>query len=219
MFMVDSRRTEALRWLLLAGVIAAGQVALAQNLTDQDEPISLDAASSDFDYRNNVLVFRKVRITQGDITVAANEATATGLNFENSRWRFTGQVHIEMPNGSLDSDTATVRFADNQIANARIVGNPASFEQRQAATGQLAQGRAGTIEYDVGQGTVRLSGAAWLSDGKSEIRGQTLVYNIDQERVLANPGGEDDGGVSITINPRSRQDGSETRPTTPEPGQ
>jgi lipopolysaccharide transport protein LptA len=215
--MVALRRTEIPGWIVLAAVLAAPDGALAQKLADRDAPISLDAASSDFDYRNNVLVFRKVRITQGEITVAADEATATGLNFENSRWQFAGQVHIEMPNGSLDSNTATVRFADNQIANARIVGKPATFEQRQAATGQLAQGRAGTIEYDVGQGTVRLSGAAWLSDGKSEIRGETLVYNIAQERVLANPGGEDDSGVSITINPRSRDNGTQAQPPAVEP--
>jgi len=205
-----------LRILLITAICTTSAAAAAQ-LPDRDAPISLDAASSDFDYRNNVLVFRKVRITQGEITVAAEEATATGLNFENSQWDFRGEVHIEMPNGSLDSDTATVQFAHNQIANARIVGTPATFEQRQLETGQLAEGRAGTIEYDIAKGTVRLANQAWLSDGKSEIRGQTLVYNILEERVLANPGEQDDGGVSITINPRSRTTPPDDKPTPPQP--
>jgi lipopolysaccharide transport protein LptA len=181
-----------------------------------DAPISLDAASSDFDYRNNVLIFRRVRISQGAISVSATEATATGLNFENSRWSFRGDVHIDMPNGSLDSDSATVRFSQNQIAHAHIEGQPASFEQRQAETGQLARGSAGTIEYDVGKGTVRLANQAWLTDGKSEIRGQTLVYNIAEERVLANPGEQDDTGVSITINPGSHG-GDSPDPAAPAP--
>lgn len=216
--MAASCRTDLLLGVLLAAAVVVSGVAAAQ-LPARDAPISLDAASSDFDYRNNVLVFRKVRITQGDISVAADEATATGLNFENSQWNFRGQVHIEMSNGTLDSDTATVRFANNQIANARIVGRPASFEQRQLANGQLAEGRAGSIEYDIAKGTVRLSDQAWLSDGKSEIRGQTLVYNILEERVLANPGEQDDGGVSITINPRSRQDADDAQPRGPESSQ
>jgi hypothetical protein len=40
-----------------------------------------------------------------------------------------------------------------------------------------------------------------LTDGASEITGQTLVYNIRDERVLANPGEKDRQGVSITIRP------------------
>ncbi|HSN72485.1 MAG TPA: LptA/OstA family protein [Steroidobacteraceae bacterium] len=215
--MAASFPSDLLRAALAIAALAVSTAAGAQ-LADPDAPISLDAASSDFDYRNNVLVFRKVRITQGDVSVAADEATATGLNFENSRWNFRGDVHIKVPNGSLDSESAAVRFEDNQIANALIVGEPATFEQRQIEKDQLARGRAATIEYDISKGTVRLSGEAWLSDGSSEIRGETLVYNIGEERVLANPGEQDDRGVSITINPRGRDGGAERPPPAPEPG-
>jgi lipopolysaccharide export system protein LptA len=48
---------------------------------------------------------------------------------------------------------------------------------------------------------VRLSGGAWLSDGSNEIRGDTLIYNIGAERVVANPEEKDPGGVRITITP------------------
>lgn len=188
----------------MAAVFAGltGGVALSAAFTNPDLPISLDAASSDFDYRNNLLVFRKIRIGQGELTVEAEEATATGLDFENSEWKFTGAVHIRMTNGLLDSEAATVTFRNNQISHARIAGAPASFEQRRAEQA-IARGRAGTIEYDVVRGTVELKNDAWLSDGQNEITGQTLVYDIVKERVFANPGGQDPGGVSITINPRS----------------
>ncbi len=172
-------------------------------LTDPTQPISLDAASSDFDYRKNLLVFRKVRIAQGELSVEADEATATGLDFENSEWKFSGAVHIRMPNGLLDSDDATVTFRNNQISHARIAGTPASFEQRRVVEQQVARGRAGNIEYDVTRGTIELKGKAWLSDGQNEITGQTLVYDMTKERVFANPGEQDPGGVSITINPRN----------------
>ena len=64
------------------------------------------------------------------------------------------------------------------------------------------QGRAGTIEYDVRNDTVRLAGDAWLTDGQNEIRGQKLVYDIGKQRVAANPGATEAGGVKITINPK-----------------
>jgi lipopolysaccharide export system protein LptA len=48
-----------------------------------------------------------------------------------------------------------------------------------------------------------MAGDAWLTDGENVIRGETLVYDIAGQRVAANPGGTDPGGVRITINPRS----------------
>lgn len=184
---------------LLAATLATGSAAAP---VDAKAPINLEAASSDFDYRNNTLLFRRVKITQGPLTVEAQEASATGLEFENSQWILKGQVRITMPDGKLASDSAAVSFKDNQIVSAQVLGTPAVFEQRLEKSGQLAKGHAGSIEYDVRNGTVRLSGDAWLSDGQSEIRGNTLVYDIGRQRVAANPGETEPGGVRITINPK-----------------
>lgn len=186
----------------LVGSLLSGAVVLGATLADATKPISLDAASTNFDYRNNLLTFRKVRIAQDGMSVEADEATATGLDFENSEWKFIGTVQIRMPNGRLDSDSATIIFRNNQITNARIAGSPATFQQERVEQ-QVARGRAGAIEYDVTRGTIELKDKAWLSDGKNEITGQTLVYDMLKERVIANPGEQDPGGVSITINPRT----------------
>jgi lipopolysaccharide export system protein LptA len=186
----------------LCSSLLSGAIAFGATLADATKPISLDAASTNFDYRNNLLTFRKVRIAQDGMSVEADEATATGLDFENSEWKFVGTVQIRMPNGRLDSDSATITFRNNQITNARITGSPATFQQERVEQ-QVARGRAGAIEYDVTRGTIELKDKAWLSDGKNEITGQTLVYDMLKERVIANPGEQDPGGVSITINPRT----------------
>ena len=174
-------------------------------------PISLDARSSEFDYAKNRLVFHSVTITQGTLRVEAGEATATGLNFDNSQWQFTGNVHITMERGSLSSDRADVTFANNQIARALINGAPATFEQTLEKPPQTARGHANVIEYDVANGTVRLAENAWLSDGENELSGDTLVYDIRAERVVANAPAGGDQRVRITINPRGR------KPETPPP--
>jgi len=186
--------------LLLLGAWSAGAALAAPY--DAKAPINLEAASSDFDYRNNTLVFRHVKITQGQLQVEAETANATGLEFVNSQWTLTGSVRITVPDGKLASDAATVSFRDNQIDRAEIHGTPASFEQRLKQTRQLAQGRARSIVYDVRNGTVQLSGDAWLSDGQNEIRGNQLIYDIGRQRVAANPGATEPGGVRITINPQ-----------------
>lgn len=174
----------------------------------RDLPITVEADSSDFDYRNSVLVFRNVRITQGDARVEAALATATGLEFENSRWQFEGRVRITVADGRLESDSATVRFVNNEIDGAEVAGSPARF--RQERQGQVAEGRAARIDYDLGSQQVRLSGGAWLSDGRNEISGTRLVYGLREQRVLAEASEQGGEPVRITIQPRP------ARP--PEPG-
>jgi lipopolysaccharide transport protein LptA len=185
---------------LLAGAHAAGPPRRS------DLPISLDAASSDFDYRNNTLRFKQVRVVQGTVRVEADEATATGLNFENSRWEFRGNVHIEVDGGSLASSEAQVTFKDNQIADAVITGSPATFEQKLQESEDIAKGRANRIEYDFTAGTVRLVQDAYLTDGRNDSHGQTLVYSIRDQRVLAEANDQGQERVRITINPRSMQE-------------
>jgi lipopolysaccharide assembly outer membrane protein LptD (OstA) len=78
-----------------------------------EKPIDLQAASSDFDYKNNSLLFKRVKITQGDLQVLAQQASATGLDFDNSEWRLEGDVQIIVPGGKLESSEARVLFRNN----------------------------------------------------------------------------------------------------------
>lgn len=183
--------------LLAALALAAGAAA---PVIDANAPIQLEARSSTFDYRNSTLVFSSVRISQGALSVEADEAVATGLDFADSRWTFRGRVRVRTADAQVASDTADVRFRNNQIASATIVGEPATFEQKTADG--LARGRAGRIEYDFVAGTVRLAGGAWLSDGTNEINGRTLVYSMRDQRVLASAAEQGEERVRITINPK-----------------
>jgi lipopolysaccharide transport protein LptA len=183
----------------VASTLAHAQAGLPAG--NSELPINLEAASSDFDYKNNTLLFKRVKITQGGLEVTAQQASATGLEFDNSEWRLQGDVKITVPGGKLQSDEARVMFRNNAIASASIKGSPAQFEQQLKEKNQVARGRAGAIDYDVQAATVRLTGDAWLTDGQNEIRGRTLVYDIGRQRVQANPSEKDPGGVQITINP------------------
>jgi len=212
-----ARRRTAVALLVGFAAVAAGGATPELPRISKDQPIDLVAASSDFDYKNNTLLFKQVKITQGPLKVEAQEASATGLNFDDSEWTLTGQVKITVPDGKLTSTDAKVTFRNNQIARAEIRGAPAEFEQLIKETGKLAQGRANTIIYDVQADTVRLAGSAWLTDGENVIRGETLIYDIAGQRVAANPGGADPGGVRITINPRSQDKPDTKEKGTPAP--
>src|ERR1700731_1115860 len=167
----------------------------------EQQAISLDAQSSELDYKNNNLLFHKVRITQGNLSVAADQAQATGLDFENSRWVFRGNVKITMDQGQLTSDEAEITFAKKLLSKAVVKGSPAAFEQRIAKTGKLAQGRAENIDYDVTKGVVHLSKNAWLSDGQNEIRGESLKYNVLAQNIVAESSEQGSQRVHIIITP------------------
>lgn len=195
----------ALAWCTWCALVVAPRAPAAPPLRSS-QAISLEAASSDFDYKNNSLRFREIRLSQGVLQVEATEAHATGLNFDNSQWSFHGAVKITTADGTLTSDNATVDFKDNALARAVITGRPATFAQQRppAAPGgkpRQVHGAAGRIDYDLAAGTVRLSETATLSDGANEIAGRTLVYGLRDQRVLANPGEQSAERVRITIQP------------------
>ncbi|HEU5443327.1 MAG TPA: lipopolysaccharide transport periplasmic protein LptA [Steroidobacteraceae bacterium] len=192
--------------LCLAPAAAVPQVAAtARQLSpiDAKEKISVDAASSDVDGKTNTIVFRDIVVSQGATHVRADHARATGLNFQNSRWTFQGNVQIDAPpRGSLRSDQATVEFRDNQIAGATITGSPAQFEQQRAGDLGMEKGHADQIVYDVSQGTVLLTEDAWISDGRNEMSAPSIAYSIRDQKVLATSSGASQG-VHITITPQT----------------
>lgn len=189
--------------------LAAPAGAVRPPQLDDSQPIQLDADSSDFDYKNSRLVFHGVRISQGTLALEADEGVATGLDFKDSQWLFTGHVRITVPDGALQSDQAKLAFAANLITSAEITGSPASFEQKRNKA--IARGRATHIQYQPGAGTVRLTDDAWLSDGNNEISGQTLVYNLREQRVLANPEEQGSQRIHITINPKKTEPKAEPK--------
>ena len=92
-------------------------------------PIDLDAAFSEFDRRNNRLVFRQLNIRQGALAITADEATADPADFEDSVWIFTGNVIIDNAGTKASCDRAELTFRDNRLRKAVLTGQPARFSQ------------------------------------------------------------------------------------------
>ncbi|HET9330562.1 MAG TPA: lipopolysaccharide transport periplasmic protein LptA, partial [Steroidobacteraceae bacterium] len=183
------------------------------------QPITLDAASSQVDYKSNTVDFRQVVISQCNTRVQADHAHATGLNFTNSRWTFDGNVHIEAEErGTLRSDEAVVEFKDNRITRATVTGKPAEFEQKRADSGQPARGHADEIVYDVTNGTVRLSNDAWLTNGQTEVSGSLLVYNIRGQSLQAGAQTGSGERVHIKIPTGAVQNPGKGEPAKPDGG-
>jgi lipopolysaccharide transport protein LptA len=202
-----------------AGAAPAGQL-LPINPREQ---VQIQCKSGVVNYKTQTMVCSNVVISQGSTRVTADHARGTGgVNFQNSHWTFTGNVHIEAPpRGSLTSDDATVEFRDNRIAGATVNGNPAEFQQQRAGDLGMEKGHADQIVYDVNQGTILLSKDAWISDGHNEMSAPSISYSIREQKVLATSGGATQG-VHITITPQptpkqpQRKDAAKPPPAQPQ---
>ncbi len=167
--------------------------------------IVVDAQSGDFDLANNNVLLHKVKISQGAMSIAADQGQgskqAAGLDFENSLWSFRGSVKIVMADGQLDADDAQINFAKQALSKAVVTGKPALFQEHIAKTGKVARGHAQTIDYDAGKGLINLTKDAWLSDGQTEIRGESLKYNVLAQSIVAETSEQGSQRVHIVITP------------------
>jgi lipopolysaccharide transport protein LptA len=213
----DYRRRQALPSRAVAPVaaLAAALAALAAapSSAQIQQEITLEATSSDFDRRNERLLFREVRVQQGDTVISADEAESRDLDFARGSWTFTGNVRISSPMGEIESARATVSFTNHRLARATADGSPARFSRTMPPPeARTVRGTANRIVYDLAAGELELAGQASLQDGVREVSGGRLVYRIAEDRLIASA--EEDGTdrVRIVITPPGEDAPGEDEP-------
>ncbi len=183
-------------------LLASTSIPLFAQVDDLRLPISLDADSTDYDGKNSMLMFKGLRLSQGNIGVQADEGRASNLDFEDSVWQFTGNVIIDTENGHIECDAADLKFTGHELQLATITGSPATFELQRPDSGDNTYAEAGRLEYDFTTGIVEFADNAMISEGGNEISANYLVYNIEEQRINANPGGDSEDRVRIKYTPR-----------------
>ncbi len=178
-------------------------------LNDLRLPISLDADSTAYDGKNSMLMFRGLRMSQGNIGIEADEGRASNLDFENSVWQFNGNVIIDVENGHIECDTADLQFVNHQLTLATIGGAPATFEMTRPGSEETTYAEAGKLRYDLLAGTIEFSEDATITEGGNQISSDYLIYNIVEQRINAQGSPEGDGKVRITYTPRETTDDTE----------
>jgi lipopolysaccharide transport protein LptA len=168
---------------------------------DLQLPISLDADSTDYDGKSSMMMFRGLRLSQGNIGVVADEGRASKLDFQDSVWRFEGNVIIDVENGHIECDTADLQFIGHTLRIATIEGSPATFELQRPESNEVTYAEAGRLEYDLGTGIVEFSDNAVITEGGNQISSSLLVYNITEQRINAQSSGIGDEKVKITYTP------------------
>ena len=198
--------------LLLAAVLLAAGNAVAQEAPQlqPDMPITIDAESSEFDYESSRLLFRGLRLDQGNLGIRADLAETDKLDFNEGEWRFSGNVVVEAESTRLECETASLSFRDHQLLSATLNGSPASFSQPAPDSERINTGAANEIIYDMENGSLQLVGSARFTDGVNEVSGDLITYDITRGRLTA--GSTDSGPVRILIEPPARDEGAPASP-------
>jgi len=173
---------------------------------DLQLPISLDAESTDFDGKNSMIMFRGLRLTQGNIGVMADIGRASNLDFEESVWQFSGNVRIDVEGGHIEADAADLEFRNHILTLATIEGQPATFEMRRPETDEVTYAEAEKLRYNLTEGIVEFSGNAKITEGGNQIASNALVYNIVERRINAQSTGVGEDRVKITYTPPAAGD-------------
>ncbi|MEX0975647.1 MAG: LptA/OstA family protein [Woeseia sp.] len=188
--------------ILYFAVMAAFPLTSAAQDVETRLPIMLDADESDYDGRNSMLMFRGLRLSQGNLGIQADQGRASQLDFEDSVWQFAGNVVIEIENGRIECDSADLKFSGHLLELATISGSPATFEMQRPGSDVVTYAEAGSLKYDFDAGIIEFSDQAIITEGGNEISSNYLVYNIKEQRINAQSADEGGERVRITYTPR-----------------
>ena len=173
-------------------------VALAAGAQDNDGE-ELQFASQAVVIDGNMMRAQSPRITQGDLTIVADDALASGFEFEEAgEFRLTGNVRMEVETAVMEADSAVFTFADRQLSRGELEGAPVSFSDTDAASQRSVTGRAGKMSYDNVARTLRMTGDASVQLDAREVLGCDLIYDFRAERVTS--GSADcEGGFRVRV--------------------
>jgi lipopolysaccharide transport protein LptA len=181
-------------------------VALAAHAQSNDvEELQFSSGDLVLDGQTNMMRAQSPRITQGDLTISADDALATGFEFaEAGEFRLTGNVRVEIASAVMEADSAVFTFADGRLSRGELEGMPVSFSDVDAATQRSVTGRAGKISYDNVARTLRMLGDASVQLDRREVLGCDLIYDFRAERVTS--GSADcEGGFRVRVHRDSEE--------------
>jgi lipopolysaccharide export system protein LptA len=190
-------------------LLSAAQV----NDLDMRLPMDIDADNTTIDGKNSMIIFSGLRLTQGQVSIQADEGRAARMELEDSSWHFTGNVIIDIGAGHIECDAADLMFDEFQLKKAIVTGSPAKYDLQRPGTDEVTHAEAGRLSYDVDAGIIEFSEQATIIEGGNQISSNVLVYNIVEQRINAESSGEEDGRVRITYTPangaESPEDGTD----------
>jgi lipopolysaccharide transport protein LptA len=158
------------------------------------QELVLESGPLAFSGQTNLFEVEAPRIRQGDLSITADRAVATGIEFdESSEWRFMGNVRIDVGTAVIEADSAVFTFADEQLSRGELEGAPVAFSDVGAATQTSITGSAQRMSYDNVARTLRMTGDVRMQKNNTEMQGCDLIYDFEAEGIRSGSADCEDG--------------------------
>ena len=120
-----------------------------------------------------------------DLNINSDGASITDLNSETTIFTFLGNVEIISAIVVIKCDKAILEFENNELKNARFIGELSSFQQFNDKKEVIAYGTAEVFEYENTSNILRMQNNAWVNNGSNEVSGNLITYNLVQRNIIA----------------------------------
>lgn len=203
--------------VFVAGLSAAALDTEAQ-LVNASLPIEMEADSTGADARTGKVTFNNISIRQGPLSIVADSAESSTLDFDDSTWTFRGRVKLDAPQSSLTANRMTLRFASKRIRQATLSGAPLEYTDKlengtqviaEQADVRFAQNAINTVELS--GSPIELYRAATADSKRTEGRADVISFDAASSNLQLSGNaelGEGDNritGNQITYNLNTRQ--------------
>jgi lipopolysaccharide export system protein LptA len=121
----------------------------------------------------------------------------------------TGNVEVVQGTLKIGADRADItQDKAGEVSRALLTGTPATLAEDLDDGGRL-DARAATIDYDMAQELVVLTGDAVVAQPRGELRGERVTYNLKTGRLDA---GGPEGGNRVFLRMNAQQDPAKSKP-------
>ena len=166
--------------LAVACVSPTGGLPAQEARSEAPSSCSVAFDSNTLNAQTNSAFFRAIRVRCEDVTIIADEATASEPVPDRGEWRMRGHVRIEIESAVISADTASLGFSNNRLVFGELAGNPVTLEDYLDKEQKSVRATAGRIHYDNEARVARMGEGASLVLGTSEMRGcGDILYDLD----------------------------------------
>lgn len=119
---------------------------------------------------------------------------------------FSGAVRYRFPAKEITilADELEIRRQGNQLISVIAEGKPVRFEQLDEAD-KIVKGQSDHLYYDAQTEIIKLSGSAELYSGENILRGEVIVYDVQNQTAEVSGDEQDGGRFEAIIQPTSKQ--------------
>ncbi len=157
----------------------------ASTINDVDTVKSTVLISDSYANEQQEVYLGYVPSIKNDLNINSDGASITDLNSETTIFTFLGNVEIISAIVVIECDKAVLEFKNNELKNARFIGELSSFQQFNDKKEVIAYGSAEVFEYENTSNILRMQTNAWVNNGSNEVSGNLITYNLVKRNIIA----------------------------------